>query len=168
MRFIRNLVALSTAGLLAACAWMQGPQLAPGQTESELVGLLGSPTGRYAMPGGVQRLEWATGPFGRQTWMVDIGPDGRSVWFAQVLERRYLFDFAQRAPGMDVAQLLRELGRPAERRRNGWGGGQTWSWRYVTNDCLWWQVSLDREGKVTGAGEGIDPLCDVDDTPRLF
>ncbi|MCC7101434.1 MAG: hypothetical protein IT500_17780 [Rubrivivax sp.] len=156
------------AALLGGCVLLEGPKLSVGQTEAEVIAQLGAPTDRYAMAAGVQRLQWVTGPFGRHTWMVDIGADGRSVWSAQVLTRAYLFAFAARAPGMDIPQLLRELGRPAEQRPNGWGGGQTWSWRYVTYDCLWWQVSIDKDGKVTGAGEGIDPLCDVDDTPRLF
>ncbi|HNU10830.1 MAG TPA: hypothetical protein PKJ45_05640 [Rubrivivax sp.] len=168
VRTVRRLAALLLAAPLAACVLLQGPQLALGQTEAELVAQLGAPTGRYAMPNGNQRLEWATGPFGRHTWMVDLGPDGRSVWFAQVLERSYLARFAARAQGMDTQQLLRELGRPAEKQPNGWGGGQTWSWRYVTNDCLWWQVSIDKDDKVTGAGEGIDPICDVNDNRGLF
>lgn len=168
MKPARRVAWLLSAVVLAGCVALQGPQLALGQAEADVVAQLGPPSDRYAMPGGVQRLQWVTGPLGRHTWMVDIGPDGRSRWFAQVLTREYLFDFAARAQGMDVPQLLRELGRPAERRPNGWGGGQTWSWRYVTYDCLWWQVSIAKDGKVTGAGEGIDPLCDVNDRPSLF
>lgn len=168
MNFVRSLFILAVAAALASCVALRGPELARGQTLAEVQTQLGTPTGRHTLPGGLQRLEWATGPFGRQTWMVDFGADGRSVAFAQVLTRAHLADFAARAAGMDLPQLWRELGRPAECRRNGWGGGQTCSWRYVTNDCLWWQVSIDAHDKVIGAGEGIDPLCDVDDTPRLF
>jgi hypothetical protein len=132
-----------------------------GQTEAQVQALMGAPTGRYAMPDGGTRLEYATGPHGRQTWMVDLAADGRTRAFAQVLERRNLWDFAQRAPGMTQDQLLRELGRPAERRHAGLAGGETWSWRYPTNDCLWWQVSVGPDGRVIGAGEGIDPACDA-------
>lgn len=163
------LLAAATAGLLlAGCVALRGPQLALGQTEAEVAAQLGPATGRYAMPDGVTRVEWATGPLGRHTWMVDFGADGRSRRAEQVLTSANLADFAARAPGMDIPQLLRELGRPAERRPGGWAGGQTWSWRYPTNDCLWWQVSIDRSGKVTGAGHGIDPLCDVNDRNGLF
>lgn len=164
---VRSMAALALgAAMLAGCAVWQGPQLARGQTEGEVRAQLGPPTDRYAMGGGVQRLQWVGGPFGRETWRVDFGPDGRSLAFEQVLTRRHLFAFAQRAQGMDEAQLLRELGRPAEKRPNGWGGGQTWSWRYVTNDCLWWQVSLDKDGKVIGAGDGPDPMCEVKEPLR--
>jgi hypothetical protein len=168
MRVDRWLLTAGAVALLTGCVALQGPRLARGQTEAELVAQLGPPTGRYAMPDGVQRLEWATGPLGRHTWMVDIGRDGRSVWFDQVLNTAHLADFAARAPGMDVPQLLRELGRPAERRPGGLAGGEVWSWRYPTNDCLWWQVSIGRDGRVTSAGQGIDPLCDVNDRRGLF
>ena len=45
-------------------------------------------------------------------------------------------------------------------------GGELWSWRYPTNDCLWFQVSIGADRKVVNAGQGIDPLCDVKDTTR--
>ena len=155
-----------TAALLAGCAAFAPPPLTVGQTEPQVVGLLGTPTGRYPMADGVTRLEFATGPYGRQTWMVDLGPDGRSRRFEQVLNTRYFADFQQRAPGMSIDQLLRELGRPGERQHGGRMGGELWSWRYPTNDCLWFQVGIGADRKVINAGQGIDPLCDVKDTTR--
>lgn len=154
------------AALLAGCALLRGPQLALGQTEAELVAQLGPPSARFLLADGAQRLQWVGGPFGRRTWMADLGADGRSRWFAQVLTRAYLWDFARRAPGLNTQELLRELGRPAEQQLHGWGGGQTWSWRYETNDCLWWQVSIDKSGTVTSAGDGPDPLCEIKEPLR--
>lgn len=152
---------------LAACAGF-APPLATGQTEAQVQGLLGMPTGRYTMNDGVTRLEFATGPYGRHTWLVDIGPDGRSRWFEQVLNTRYFAEFQQRAAGMSRAELLRALGRPGVRQHGGWAGGETWSWRYPTNDCLWFQVSIGADDKVIGGGYGIDPMCDVNDRNGLF
>ena len=40
--------------------------------------------------------------------------------------------------------MLRLLGRPAHRQQE-WQGRQgrhTWSWRYQTNECLWFRVTL--------------------------
>lgn len=155
---------LLTGLTLAGCALFEPPPLAMGQSEAEVTALLGAPTGRYGLPDGVTRLEFARGPFGRQTYMVDIGPDGRSRRFDQVLNTMHFAQFAERAPGMSVDELLRSLGRPGERQRLGWVGGELWSWRYPTNDCLWFQVSLGVDGKVIGGGYGIDPACDVNDT----
>ena len=158
-------LAVLAAVALASCAVFQPPPLAVGQSEPEVVALLGSPTGRYPMAEGVTRLEFARGPFGRQTWMVDIGPDGRSRRFDQVLNTMHFAQFAERAPGLSVDELLRTLGRPGDRQRLGWVGGEVWSWRYPTNDCLWFQVSIGTDGKVVSGGYGIDPVCDVKDPP---
>jgi hypothetical protein len=110
------LLAVLAAVALAGCAVFQPPPLAVGQSEPEVVALLGAPTGRYPMAEGVTRLEFARGPFGRQTWMVDIGPDGRSRRFDQVLNTMHFAQFAERAPGLSVDDLLRTLGRLGRRR----------------------------------------------------
>jgi hypothetical protein len=147
------------AVLAAGCAALAAPPQ-PGQSEAQVQQRLGAPTARYALAGGATRLEFATGPFGRETWMVDLDSAGRVSAARQVLEAGYLAAFQARAPGMSRDELLRELGRPGE-RRGARGGGETWSWRYVTNDCLWFQVSLDAGGRVKDGAFGIDPACDA-------
>ena len=166
MSTLSILAATVAAAALAGCAVVAPPPLAVGQTEPQVLALLGTPTGRYPLADGVTRLEFATGPYGRQTWMVDLGVDGRSRRFEQVLNTRHFADFQQRAPGMGIDELLRELGRPGERQHGGRMGGELWSWRYPTNDCLWFQVSIGADRRVVSAGQGTDPLCDVKDTPR--
>lgn len=156
-------VATLAACALAACALVQGPPLARGQTLAEVQALLGAPSGRYELPGGLTRLEFARGPYGRQTWMVDLGADGRVAAYDQVLNEMHFAEFAQRAPGMTRDELLRTLGRPAERRHGGWAGGEIWSYRYPTNDCLWFQVTLGEDTRVRAGSYGIDPACDVND-----
>ena len=154
---------LPAALALSGCALVQPPPLAVGQSEPEVVALLGAPTGRYTLPDGLTRLEFARGPFGRQTYMVDLGADGRSRRFDQVLNTQHFARFAEQAPGMTVDELLRTLGRPGDRQHGGLRGGETWSWRYPTNDCLWFQVSVGADGRVVSGGYGIDPVCDARD-----
>ncbi len=79
----------------------------------------------------------------------------------QVLNEMSFLDFQRRAPGMSRAELLRTLGRPGERRHGGWQSGEVWSWRYPTNDCLWFQVSIGEDGVVRDGAYGIDPRCDA-------
>ncbi|MCU0969438.1 MAG: hypothetical protein MUF03_11585 [Rubrivivax sp.] len=157
---MRLAVALAIAALIGACAILGPADLAPGRTETEVVQRLGMPTARYPLDGGATRIEWATGPFGRSTWMVDFDASGRSTAARQVLTESNLMAFQVRAPGLTRAELLRELGTPGE-VRGARGGGQTWSWRYQTNDCLWFQVSLDAAGIVTSGAFGIDWACDA-------
>lgn len=148
------------AALLGGCAVFTPVEPRAGQDEAAVLQAMGRPTGTYPLPDG-RRLEYATGPYGRTTWMVDLDAGGRVVEARQVLTDSHLAAFQARAPGMTRDELLRTLGRPGERRGVGWQGGETWSWRYVTNDCLWFQVSIGRAGVVQSAGFAIDPACDA-------
>ena len=152
----RTLCLLTAALLLAGCA-VRPPH--PGTTQDEVLRNWGAPSGRYALPDGNQRLEYATGPYGRTTWMVDVDRNGRVTQARQVLNEAE-FQQVQAATLLRRDQLLRWLGRPGERRHGGWQGGEVWSWRYPTNDCLWFQSSLADDGRVSGSAYAIDPRCD--------
>ncbi|MFN7724688.1 MAG: hypothetical protein ACK5QH_06415 [Rubrivivax sp.] len=151
--------------VLSACAT---PPAWVGQTETQVLARWGAPTARYTLtaptagaPPAVQRLEYASGPYGRTTWMLDLDASGRVVAARQVLDEAALAAFQATAPGLGREALLRALGTPGERRHGGWAGGQVWSWRYPTNDCLWFQVSLGDDGLVRSASFGTDPRCDA-------
>ncbi|HEX6719938.1 MAG TPA: hypothetical protein VF107_00120 [Burkholderiaceae bacterium] len=145
---------------LAACAgYAPGADVQAGASEAQVVQSMGQPTGRYTMPGGTQRLEFARGPYGQHTWMIDLDAQGRVARVEQVLQPRY---FNLVSPGQSRDELLRTIGRPGERMgmmRN----GQIWSWRYPNNDCLWWQAQLDAQGVVTAAGYAPEPRCNGND-----
>jgi len=152
-------LAVAMAGLTAGCSM---PILQPGQPREAVLAAWGPPTTSYRLEPTGERLEYATGPFGRMTWMVDLDAAGRVTGATQVLNEAHFADFQGRAPGMTRGQLLRELGRPGERQGAGLMGGELWSWRYPTNDCLWFQVTIDIAlDKVRAAGYGIDPRCDA-------
>jgi hypothetical protein len=156
-RFAPVVFSAVAAWLAAACAV---PLPGTGESRDAVLARWGQPTSRYVMPAGAERLEYATGPFGRMTWMIDIDAAGRVTATSQVLNEAHFAAFQGRAPGMSRDELLRELGRPGEVRTAGWRGGELWSWRYPTNDCLLFQVTLTPANKVDGAGYNIDPVCD--------
>ena len=132
---------------------------APGHTQADVLQRWGAPTARYGLPGGNTRLEYASGPYGRTTWMVDVDGGGRVLQARQVLNEAE-FLRVQSDTGLTGESLLRWLGTPGERKHGGWQGGEVWSWRYPTNDCLWFQSSIAPDGRVTGSAYGIDPRCD--------
>ena len=150
-------ISFAAAGVLwlAACATPVPPV---GTPASEVARTWGAPTARYALEPGGERLEYATGPFGRTTWMVDLDGAGRVQQARQVLGEAEFFQL-QSQRDLKRDDVLRWIGTPGD-RRGVRGDGETWSWRYPTNDCLWFQVSLDAAGVVTGSGFGIDPACD--------
>jgi hypothetical protein len=156
----RRLAALLAALSLAACAGYGPSRLGVGQSADEVTRAMGTPTALYALPGGAQRIEYARGPFGRQTYMVDVDAAGRVSGWSQVLNEAN-FDALPR--GIKRDELLRRLGTPGERHRIGWQERDLWAWRYPTNDCLWFTASLDREQRVVDSGYAIDPRCDAGD-----
>ncbi len=147
------------AAVLLAVAGCAAQPPAPGSTRDDLLRAWGPPTGRYVLPQGGERLEYATGPYGRTTWMHDLGADGRVLRSRQVLGEAE-FAQVQAAGDMSADELLRWLGRPGEVRGIARPPALVWSWRYPTNDCLWFEVTVTREGRTAGAGYGIDPRCD--------
>jgi hypothetical protein len=163
MRSQRSLFALAAAGLgLVGCA-LQPPS--PGSTRDEVLQRWGEPTAIYALPEGRSRLEYATGPYGRTTWMVDIASNGNILRSRQVLNEAEFLAVqtaaGKSADGLSREELLRWLGTPGERRHGGRPGGQVWSWRYPTNDCLWFEFSVSDAGRATAGAYSIDPRCDA-------
>ena len=152
---MRHRIALLLAAMLTACAGYGPGTVGVGNTEAEVVQVMGQPTGRYAMPGGTQRLEFARGPYGRHTYMVDLDAQGRVANIEQVLDARH---FALVMPGQTRDEVLRTLGRPGE-RVGMMRDGQIWSWRYANYDCLWWQAQFDAQGIVTAAGYSPERGC---------
>lgn len=146
------------AALLSACAVFT-PQ--PGQTVAELQQGLGPPTASYTLPDGSTRLEFATGPYGRTTWMADLDTGGRVRAAQQVLNEASFLAVQQRGPGMSREELLLTLGRPGEVYRLARGRGEYWTWRYPSFDCLWFMVTVSAEGRVRDSGYGVDPSCDM-------
>ena len=153
----RALVLGGVALLLIACAGPQAQLVRAGQSEAQVLAAMGPATGRYPLASGAQRLEFARGPAGRTTWMVDLDAGGQVLQIEQVLDGRH---FAQVQDGMPRDALLRLLGRPAAQQRE-YQNRETWSWRYETNDCLWLRVTLSADGRVLGgAAHMTDPACD--------
>ena len=148
---------LAFAALLVGCAGYAPTGVAPGQAEADVARTMGPPTGRYALPGGT-RLEYARGPYGRHTYMIDLDGTGRVERVAQVLTEA---NFLRVAPGMGRNDLLLLLGRPGEVFAVPWQRAQVWNWRYPTNDCLWFQATVAPDGRVLDAGRGVDPHCDA-------
>jgi hypothetical protein len=155
----RKLLCLLPALLLSACAVMTPPLAQPGQTEAQMLATMGAPTGRYPLDAGVQRVEYATGPFGRVTWMVDLDAGGRVSAVQQVLTRA---NFAKVRHGMSRDEVLRLLGQPADKAGE-YMNRQTWSWRFETYECEWVRITFTAEGRVRGGASYLpDPRCDAD------
>jgi hypothetical protein len=143
---------------LAGCAGTYGPQaLQTGASIAEATSALGKPTGRYPTPGG-ERVEYARGPYGKHTYMLDFDSQGRLVKWDQVLTES-VFDAVRAGATRD--EVLFAIGHPAESRPLTMQHRTLWSYRYETHFCKWFQVGLDEQGRVVDTGYGPDPMCDA-------
>jgi hypothetical protein len=147
------------AGVLAltACAGMGGPPPMPGDSMETVKLKLGPPTAWYSA-GPEQLLEYATGPMGQSTWMAHIGADGRLTSYEQVLTGE---KFATIKVGTATHEdVLRAIGRPAEKSYLPLRDFEVWSYRYkesgVWNSMM--HVHFDRNGVVQMMQNGPDPM----------
>jgi len=151
------LALLLTLGVLAACTSYGPGDLGPGRSEAEVRDKMGEPTGRYALPDGGSKIEYARGPAGGHTYMVDVDAAGRVRGVEQVLTERNFNAVQIGTPRDDVR---RRLGRPSE-SRVGWRGvGEVWSYRFEwTAHCRWFQIWFV-DGTAREAAFATDPMCE--------
>jgi hypothetical protein len=87
-------------------------QLKPGvSTATEVRSTLGNPTFEWKAPDGSYTWEFARGPEGMVTYMIDLGPDNVLRAIRQVLTEEY---FAQIQPGMTRDAVRKLIGRPGQ------------------------------------------------------
>jgi hypothetical protein len=145
------------AAALAACTAAYGPQgLRSGASVDEAIASLGKPTARYPRDGG-ERVEYARGPYGKHTYMLDFDAQGRLLRWEQVLTEPR-FDALRVGTSRD--DVLFTLGHPSETKPLPHQSRILWSYRYEGPFCKWFQVGLDGSGQVVDTGYGPDPLCD--------
>jgi hypothetical protein len=143
--------------LLAACAGYAPRDVQIGDSADAVSKSMGVPTARYTLPQGGTRLEFARGPMGKHTYMIDLDAQGRVAAWHQVLTEP---NFGLVREGWSQDELLMNLGSPSDRRSGGRQGGEVWSYRYDAVFCQWFQVSV-KGGRVSDTSYGPDPLCDV-------
>jgi len=148
--------------LLGGCAGMlrQAPTI--GDPEDIVQKKMGLPTSIYGA-GNDRIFEYATGPMGQHTWMARIGADGRLVSYEQVLTGEKFATI--KVDAADKEEVLRTIGRPAERSYVGLKDYEVWSYRYkeagVWNSMM--HVHFDRQGVVRQMLNGPDPMYEPRD-----
>jgi hypothetical protein len=160
MTSIVRWLAAAAAALLAGCAGYSPGSLPQGASRDETVKVMGAPTGQYALPNGGTRLEFARGPFGKHTYMLDFDAGGRLLHWQQVLTEA---NFNALQMGMSREEVLMKLGRPSDTRYIQWQKLVLWSYRYDAVFCQWFNVGFNAQGRVADLGYTPDPLCDIND-----
>lgn len=146
---------LAAAALLSGCATPASVQ--PGMSSSEVIGRVGQPAARHALPGGAQRLEYPEGGLQQQTWMIDVDAAGRVATARQV---KTLENFGRLRVGIDQQDdVLREFGTPWRIEHYHFSGLTAWLYPHLELGV--WQsmmaVHFDAKGRIERVQNGPDP-----------
>jgi len=126
---MKSLAILAAALLAGGCASYSGMSLVPGQSsETEVRATMGTPALAFDEGGGARRLVYPRGPLGLETFMVDIGPDGRVRSIGNVLDDA---TFYQVQAGMTKDEILRLIGPPGETMGFPLSRTHAWDYRYM-------------------------------------
>lgn len=112
----------------AGCAGYDGRNLRPGVSEAEVTGTMGAPAMQVEGEDGGKRLVYPKGPMGTQTFMADVGPDGRLVSVRNVLTDDV---FDRMRPGITEKDVLRAIGPPNRTMEFPLSHTHAWEYRYM-------------------------------------
>lgn len=132
----RSLLLALFAPLLALVGCDAGiSQLKPGvSTAADVQRVLGTPTFHWKQPDGSTTWEFARGPEGVVTYMVDLGPDNVMRAIRQVLTDA---EFAKIQPGLSSDAVRRLVGRPGQTTPFPNLQEVVWSWKYEVGTEHW-------------------------------
>jgi hypothetical protein len=124
--------------------------MTPGvSTLDEVRQQMGKPETERVFDDGSRRLEYPRGPEGLNTYMVDIGPNGRLVAITQVLTAG---NFAKIRIGMSEDEVRELLGKPGQVAAFRLKQETVWSWKWreggVTEEAFF-NVHFGPDGRVT-------------------
>jgi hypothetical protein len=109
----------------------------------------GKPETERLFDDGSRRLEYPRGPEGLNTYMVDVGPNGRLVAITQVLTAE---NFAKIRIGMSQDEVRQLLGKPGQVAAFRLKQETVWSWKWreggVTQEAFF-NVHFGPDGRVT-------------------
>ncbi len=141
----------------AGCATRYSPAADMiGALPEEVISRLGEPIPRPDSLEGVRRLDFPRGPYGKHTYIVYFGADGRAEGFEQVLNEK---NFARIQPEMSTNEVRELIGVSRDTFLLGRDRGFVWNYRYITPLCQWFQIEFTKEGNVRSTGYGLPPEC---------
>jgi len=144
---------------LSGCATYSPKSFPPGTPIATVQEAMGKPTGQYPRREGGTRLEYMRGRDNPDTFMVDFDAGGRLVQWVQVKTER---SFAQVERGWTTRDVLYAVGSPSWVTPVAFQGRDVWNYRYYTNYCQVFQLSISKQGTVVDTGYGRDPMCSHD------
>lgn len=155
-KFSARCLQLLAVVLLCACSSYAPPTALMQASRNDVLARMGSPDTVRPLENGT-RLEFAGGPYGKQTWFIDLDAQDRVRRVEQVLTES---NFSRIQPGMTQDEVRQRLGRPGDVQALGRARGQVWRYRYENYQCQWFLVELSQDHQVRSTGYGQPPECE--------
>ena len=152
----RCAAALGCGVLLAGCAGLPRA-LKLGQSVDEVQQRHGRPSADYVRPDGGRKLEYASQPSSRHTYMLHFDAQGRLQRWEDVLDEEH---FSHVRPGMTTRQLREHLGPPSMEWHVRYHDQVVWTYRFQTSLCIVFHVGVTPQGIVEDSGYGPDERCE--------
>jgi hypothetical protein len=162
---MRKVLIFLCAALAGGCASYDGRGLEPGRaTEADVVALMGKPDQTLCQPGGGKALYYSRLPWGRQTFVVTTGADGRVRERRQVLVPENIKRIQAGSTTQDQLRAL--LGPPVRISRAPLRPLDYWEypWLLVEEKRILW-VGVADDGIVRDVIERHDLESDEPTTP---
>ena len=115
----------------------------------------GQPTSVMNTSGGKRLIYWR-GPFGEETYFVEVNANHQVISWRQVLTEENFKRVSAGQPFQEVTELLGPCSKTYSLARD---RGSVCAYRYRNPFCQWFSVEVTAEGVVRSAGYLPDPKC---------
>lgn len=142
---------------LTACDQVAQNELKPGISGADDVKrYMGKPDMIWEEKDGTVFMEFPRAPEGHQTYVVEIGPDGKYKGMKNILTDE---NFAKVQAGLSQDDVRRMLGKPTEQITFKLKNELVWSWRFSPGPgrSEIFNVHFSPDGKVKTTSKSVDP-----------
>jgi SmpA / OmlA family len=152
-------VSIAATGLitLGGCDFVAQQELKAGiSTADDVKKFMGKPEMVWEEKDGTQFMEFPRSPEGHQTYVVEIGPDGKYKGMKNILTDE---SFAKIQAGQTQDDVRRALGKPSEQIEFKLKNEVVWSWKFSPGPgrSEIFNVHFSPDGKVKNTSKSVDP-----------
>ena len=132
-------LAIAVSLIAAGCAGFSS--VAPGDSDVNVTDKVGKPVTVWKNPDGSEIWQYPQGYYATQTFIITMGADRRVHDIHQALSEPY---FSKIYAGMSKDDVYRMLGRPREVWLYPARDEESWTWRYLDTNYMFFNVLFDR------------------------
>ena len=155
--YLARAAALAAAACVAGCGGFAA--VSPGDSEVAVGEKVGRPVTVWKNPDGSELWQYPQGFYATQTFVIAMGADRRVEEIHQVLSEPY---FSRVQAGMSRDDVYRLLGKPREIWEFPARDEETWTWRYLDINYMFFNVLFDRSAGTVRSTQRLQEILFLD------